>query len=396
MILAKSDRKTICKEPIFYGKQYIDEDDIQSVVDALHQPIITGGPTVQKLEERLCSITHARHAIAVANGTAALHIACLSIGLSPGDEVITTPLTFAASANCIRYCGATVVFADVNPDTYNIDPAEIEKKITAKTKAVIAVDFTGQAVELEQIKKICDEHHLYLIEDAAHAIGTTYQGKPVGSIADLTCFSFHPVKTVTAGEGGAVTTNDAELASKLRLFRSHGITHDEQMMLNEPHGRWYYEQIDLGYNYRITDFQAALLLSQLDKLPQFAARRQALASYYNTELQAVDGIMLQKSIEESVTVPHLYTIQLDLEKFSCTRRIFLDALWAEGICCQVHYIPVYYHPYYQKLGYQKGLCPHAEHIYERIMSIPLYYSLSDEEAKDVVSAIKKVTAFYHK
>ena len=379
-----------------YGKQYVDEADIQAVTNALRQSFITGGPKVVELEEKLCQVTEAQYAVAVSSGTAALHIACLAIGLKEGDEVITTPMTFAASANCVRYCGASVVFADINPDTYNIDPVEIEAKITSRTKAVIVVDFTGQAAELEQIKNICKRHHIILIEDAAHAIGTRYQGKAIGSIADVTCFSFHPVKTVTAGEGGAVTTNDSLLDQRLRLFRSHGITHDDALMVNESIGAWYYEQLELGFNYRMTDFQAALLLSQLDKLPRFKARRRELAAYYDESFKNIKELVLQKHIDVSETTPHLYVIQLNLERLNCSRKMFFEALWAEGIHCQVHYIPVYYHPYYQALGYSKGLCPQAERLYERIMSIPLYYSLTDEEAADVVLAVKKVITYYRK
>lgn len=384
------------KTQIYYGRQWIDENDIKAVEDTLRDRLITCGPRVQKVEQKLCEITGAKYAVAVSNGTAALHTACMALGIGEGDEVITTPMTFAASANCARYCGATVVFADINPDTYNIDPAEIEKKITPRTKAIVAVDFTGQAVELDAIRTLCNKHNIYLIEDAAHSIGTKYNGRPVGSIADVTCFSFHPVKTVTSGEGGAVTTNSETLYKKLVLFHTHGITHDEAWMEKEPEGHWYYEQIDLGYNYRMTDFQAALLISQLDKLGQFSARRKEIVNFYNEQFADVDELIIQKEIPESDTTRHLYIIQLELDKLNCTRREFFDAMTAEKVCCQVHYIPVYYFPYYRNMGYEKGLCPNAEKMYEGIMSIPLYPGMTDQDMQDVVHAVKKVLTAYRK
>lgn len=388
--------KPVREKTIYYGCQYIDEEDVRTVANVLQEDLITCGPHVMELEKTLAKTVKARYAVAVANGTAALHCACMAIGIKDGDEVITTPMTFAASANCIRYCGATVVFADVNPDTYNIDPEDIERKITPRTKAVIAVDFTGQAVEHKRIRELCDKYHLYFIEDAAHAIGTRYEGRPVGSLADLTCFSFHPVKTVTSGEGGAVTTNDQELYKKVMLYHMHGITHDEDLMENDVEGPWYYEMKDLGYNYRMTDFQAALLCSQLKKLPQFSSRRHEIVEYYDKEFSKIPELILQREIPESDTTRHLYIIQLRLDLLKCTRRQFFDALKAEGVCPQVHYIPVYYFPYYKKLGYNKGLCPNAEKIYEGILSIPLYPKMTDDDVKSVVAAVKKVLDFYRK
>ena len=280
---------------IYYGKQTIEDDDIKAVVDALKSPFITCGPRVDELEEKLCEYTGAKYAVAVSNGTAALHCACIAAGIGPGDEVITTPMTFAASANCALYCGARPVFADINPETYNIDPDSIRKCITSRTKAIIAVDFTGQVVEADKIRKICDEYGLLFIEDAAHSIGSSYNGTKVGNIADITTFSFHPVKTITGGEGGAVLTNDENLYNKISLAHTHGITHDEAMMKDLPHeGMWYYEQISLGYNYRMTDFQAALLISQLGKLERFKKRRKEIVDYYDSELKNVDGIIIQK------------------------------------------------------------------------------------------------------
>lgn len=381
---------------IYYGKQWVGEDDIEAVNATLRSDFITCGPKVQEMEQTLCAYTGAKYAVAVSNGTAALHCACMAAGIGPGDEVITTPITFAASANCALYCGATPVFADINPETYNIDPASIREHITDKTKAIVAVDFTGQVVEVEEIRKICDEFNLIFIEDAAHSIGSQYNGKQVGSLADITTLSFHPVKTVTGGEGGAVLTNNEEFYNKLMLSRTHGITHDEAEMSETPEGIWYYEQVMLGYNYRITDFQAALITSQMNKLDKFVTRRKEIVAKYNAAFAEVPEIIVQKEIPQADTCRHLYIIQLDLDKLNCTRREFFDAMSAENVQPQVHYIPVYWFPYYQKLGYEKGLCPKAEHVYSRIMSIPLYPRMTDQDVADVIHAVKKVVAYYAK
>ena len=385
------------KDKIFYGRQWIDEEDIKAVSETLMGDFVTCGPKISELEKVLAEYTGAGYAVAVSNGTAALHCACMAAGIRLGDEVITTPLTFAASANCALYCGARPVFADVDPRTYNIDPKSIEACITEKTKAVIAVDFTGQAVKIREIREICDKHNLIFIEDAAHSIGTKYDGKSVGSLADMTCFSFHPVKTITSGEGGAVTTNDKKLYEKLILAHTHGITHEERLMEGAPHeGPWYYEQILLGYNYRMTDFQAALLLSQLKKVDKFAARRKEIVKKYDEAFEEFPEILVQKEIPESDTCRHLYIIRLDLEKMTCTRRQFFDAMAAENIQCQIHYVPVYWFPYYQHLGYKKGLCPNAEEIYKGIISIPLYPKMSDRDVDDVIAAVTKVIENYRK
>lgn len=381
---------------IGYGRQYIDEEDIAAVVETLKSPALTCGPKIPELEKKLCEVTGAKFAVAVSNGTAALHIAAMAAGIKEGDEVIVSPITFAASANCVLYCGATPVFADIRPDTYNIDPASIREKITEKTKAVVAVDFTGQAVELEEIRQICEEHHLWLIEDAAHSIGTLYKGQPVGSIADMTTFSFHPVKTVTSGEGGAVTTNDEELYRKLCLYRAHGITRNQAEMVNPSDAGWYYEQVDLGYNYRMTDIQAALLISQLKKLSVFSTRRKEIVKKYDEAFGQMPEISVQREIPESDTTRHLYILRLNLDLLNCDRREFFDALRAENIGTQVHYIPVYHHSYYEKLGYEKGICPHAEKLYTEILSIPLYYSLTDSDVEDVITGVKKLVAYFRK
>lgn len=381
---------------IYYGHQYIDDADIEAVTKVLKSDFVTCGPMIEQVERKLCELTGAKYAVVVSNGTAALHLACMAAGISKGDEVITTPLTFAASANCALYCGGRPVFADINPYTYNISPAEIKEKITPNTKAVVAVDFTGQAVELDEIKNICRDHKLCLIEDASHSIGTNYKGMHVGSIADMTTFSFHPVKTVTAGEGGAVLTNNEDYYKHLLLARAHGITRDGAWMEGSSEGGWYYQQLELGYNYRMTDIQAALLNSQLDKLPQFIKRRKEIVARYNDAFAEVAQIVIQQEIEESDTVRHLYLIQLVLEKLNVGRKEIFDALAAEGVVGNVHYIPVYYFPHYQKLGYQKGLCPKAERLYERIITLPLYYSMTDNDVSDVIVAVKKVLEAFQK
>ncbi len=382
---------------IYYGRQWIDEDDVKAVSDTLTSDYITCGPKVDEFERELAEYTGAKYAVAVSNGTAALHCACIAAGVGPGDEVITTPITFAASANCALYCGARPVFADINPETYNIDPESIRAHITDKTKAIVAVDFTGQVVEIEAIRKICEEYNLVFIEDASHSIATTYKGKQVGSLADMTTFSFHPVKTITGGEGGAVTTDDEELYRKVVLAHAHGIVRDEKYMEEAPHeGPWYYEQQFLGYNYRMTDFQAALIVSQMKKLDMFASRRKEIVKRYDEKFSKVPQIIVQKEIPESDSCRHLYIIRLDLDALTCSRREFFDAMSAENVQCQIHYVPVYWFPHYKRLGYEEGLCPKAEEMYKGIISIPLYPRMTDQDVEDVIHAVKKVIDAYKK
>lgn len=394
--LALHGGKPVRKTRLSYGHQYIDEADIQAVTEVLRSDFLTCGPKVAELESKLCDITGASCCTTVSNGTAALHAACLAAGIGPGDEVITTPITFAASANAILYCGGTPVFADIDPRTYTIAPKSIEERITTRTKAVIAVDFTGQACDYDTIRSICRKHRLLLIEDAAHSIGTTYRGKPVGSIADLTTFSFHPVKTITAGEGGAVTCRDAELAQRVLLAARHGITRDPALLRERGNSNWYYEQQMLGYNYRLTDIQCALAISQLEKLDQFAARRKELVRKYDEAFKELPEVFVQEENEGSDTVRHLYILRLNLDRLRCGRREFYDALQAENIGVNVHYIPVYYFPYYQELGYRKGLCPEAEAYYESCLTLPLFYGMTDEDQRDVIEAVKKAAAYYRK
>lgn len=388
--------KPVFEHKIGYGRQYIDENDIHAVVEVLKSDYLTCGPKISEAEDQLCKITGAKHAVLFANGTAALHAACHAAGIGPGDEVITTPVTFAASANCALYCGGRPVFADINPETYNMDPDNVEMCITDKTRAVVAVDFTGQAVELKRLREICDKHNLILIEDAAHSLGTKYEGRPVGSIADMTEFSFHPVKTCTAAEGGAITTNDDKLYKKLVLFRTHGITREQDFMVSLSEGGWYYQQVALGFNYQMTDMQAALLSSQLDKLKMFSVRRKELVRRYDEAFSRIPEIVVQKEIPESDTVRHLYILQFRLERLKCGRCEIFDALCAEGVGVNVHYIPIYTFPYYQQLGYRMGLCPNAEKLYERMISIPLYYSLTNGQQDKIIEAVQKIIDYYRK
>lgn len=381
---------------LYYGHQFVDKADVKAVEAVLLSDYLTCGPKVAELEKKLCELTGAKYAVTVSNGTAALHIAAMAAGVGAGDELVTTPITFAASANCALYCGGRPVFADIDPNTYNIDPECVREKITERTKAVVAVDFTGQAAPLDALRDICHDKGIIMIEDGAHSFGTKYKGKPVGSIADMTTFSFHPVKTVTGGEGGAVLTNRKDLYEKLLLYRSHGITKDESFYVNESHGPWYHEQIDLGYNYRLTDIQCALILSQIDKLAQFAGRRREIVGRYNDAFLQIPQLFVQQEIPESDTTRHLYILRIRPEMLTIDRKGFFEAMAAENICCNVHYIPVYWHPYYQKLGYRKGICPNAEKLYEEMMSLPIYYSMTDQDVDDVIAAVRKIVWYYKK
>lgn len=388
--------KPVRETKLYYGHQYLDEKDVQAVVEVLHSDYLTCGPKITELEQKLCELTGAKYAVVCSNDTAALHIACMAAGVSAGDEVITTPITFLASANCALYCGAKPVFADIDEETYNIDPKEIEKAMTPKTKAVVAVDYTGQVVDLNTIMETCHKQNVVVIEDAAHSIGTLYKGRPIGSIADMTTFSFHPVKTVTAGEGGAVLTDNEEYYKKLLLYRSHGMTRDQAQMTKESEGGWYYQMIDLGYNYRMTDMQAALLISQLEKLPMFSKRRKEIVARYNEAFSRIPELTLQQELEGSDSTRHLYILRIKPEKLRIDRRGFFDALAAENIMCNVHYIPIYLQPYYQEMGYPKGLCPRAEKLYSEMMSLPLYYAMTDQDVEDVITAVQKIVGYYRK
>lgn len=367
-----------------YGRQSLDEEDLRAVTDVLKSDFLTTGPCVEAFEQAVCAYTGAKYAVAVANGTAALHAACAAAGIGAGDEVITSPLTFAASANCVLYCGGTPVFADVDAKTYNLDPADLERKITDRTKAVIPVHFAGQPCDMDAIYEIARRHRLTVIEDGAHALGASYKGQKTGASSELATFSFHPVKPITTGEGGMVVTGDAELYQKLVLFRSHGITRDREQMTGDE-GPWYYEQIDLGYNYRITDIQCALGVSQMKKLDAFLARRRELAERYDLAFAACADVITPYQAPEAESGWHLYVIQLK----NGDRRKLFEGLRADGIGVNVHYIPVYRHPYYQAHGYRGVCCPNAEKIYDRMLSLPLYPGLSDEEQEYVIRKVKE-------
>jgi len=375
-----------------YGRQYVDEGDIEAVREVMKSDFLTTGPAVKKAEEKLCEITGAKYGVAVCNGTTALHCACMAADISPGDEVIVTPLTFAASANCVLYCGGTPVFADIDSETWELSPQAVRDSITPRTKAVIAVDYTGQPCEYSSIAGICEENGLTLIEDASHAIGTRYKGRPAGSIADMTTFSFHPVKTVTSGEGGAVMTDSYETCDRLRLAAKHGITHNPKVTGTDD--LWYYEQIELGNNYRLTDMQCALLMSQLEKLSLFARRRKQITEQYKTALEDIPEVILQREYEGSDTVRHIFVVRLDLSMLKAGRKQVFDALRAENIGVNVHYIPVYWFPYYSAMGYRRGICPNAEALYESIVTLPMFYSMTDGDVRDVIAAVKKVIYYY--
>ena len=375
------------KMNIPYSRQWIEEDDIQAIVETLKSDYLTTGPKISEFEKDLANYVGAKFAVAVSNGTAALHIACLAAGIKEGDEVITTPLTFAASSNCVLYCGGKTVFADIDPDTYNIDPDDILRKISEKTKAIIPVHFSGQPCDMDAIHKIAEEYDLIVIEDAAHAIGAEYRGKKIGGLSDMTEFSFHPVKHITTGEGGAVTTNSEELYQKLILLRTHGITRNPDLMTQND-GGWYYQQIALGYNYRITDIQCTLGISQLKKLERSVQRRREIAEKYDEAFRDVDGLVIPYQAPYSFNSYHLYVLQFT----GIDRKEAYDRLQEAGIHVNVHYIPSYTFPYYRNHGYAGICCPNAEKVYKNMLSIPMYYGLTDEQIEYVVENVKRIAS----
>lgn len=371
-----------------YGQQWLDEADIEAVVQVLRGELITQGPAIQAFEEKVAKYVGAKYAVAFTNGTAALHGACFAADIGPGDEVITTPLTFLASSNCVLYQGGTPVFCDINMETYNVDPNEIEGKITSNTKAIIAVDFSGQPVEMDRISDIARENNLILIEDAAHSLGADYDGRKVGTWADMTMFSFHPVKHVTTGEGGLIVTDNEEFYQKLIQFRSHGMTRNSDEMTQND-GPWYYEMLALGYNYRMTDIQAALGVSQMDKLDNFIQRRREIVEIYNRELADIPGLVLPYQHPKANSSWHLYVVRFLPEYFSYSRKEIFETLRNWNIGVNVHYIPVYLQPYYKELGYSKGLCPNAERYYETAITLPLFPKMTNKDVKDVVDAVRR-------
>ena len=384
------------REFLPYGHQWIENDDIKAVTDVLKTDWITQGPKVAEFEELITNYCNAKYAVAFSSGTAALHAATFAAGISNSNEVITTPITFAADGNCILFVGGTVKFADVKFDTHNIDPEKIQEIINSKTKAIIPVDYTGQPCDIDEINDIAKEHNLVVIQDAAHSIGSEYRGKKVGGLTDLTIFSFHPVKTITTGEGGMVLTNNADYYEKLKVFRTHGITKNpEKLRRNE--GGWYYEMHYLGYNYRLTDFQCALGISQFKKLEKFIERRREISKIYNEAFTDMTEIVTPYEKRGVKSAYHLYMIQLNLEKLRVDRKRIFDALRAENIGVHVHYIPLHLQPYYQEsFGYKKGDFPIAEDFYEKAITLPLFPKMSEKDVDDVICAVKKVVEYYRK
>ncbi|WP_417596834.1 UDP-4-amino-4,6-dideoxy-N-acetyl-beta-L-altrosamine transaminase [Oceanospirillum sp.] len=378
-----------------YGKQDINQADIDSVLEVLNSDFLTQGPKVPLFEQTLAKKVGAKYALATNSATSALHIACLALGLGEGDWLWTTPVTFVASANCGLYCGAQVDFVDIDPDTYNLSPKALEAKlITAKQegtlpKVLVAVHLCGQPCDMQAIHTLSQRYGFKVIEDASHAVGGRYQSDYIGSgrYSDITVFSFHPVKIITTAEGGMALTNDDRLAEKMNLFRSHGVTRDQSLMTHEPDGPWYYQQVELGFNYRMTELQAALGISQSQRLDDFVTRRHQLASRYNQLLQNLP-ITLPWQHPDSYSGLHLYVIRLQLDKIDKTHRQIFEGLREKGIGVNLHYIPVHTQPYYQKMGFCPGDFPEAEKYYSEAISLPMYQGLTDQQQSDVVSALK--------
>lgn len=371
-----------------YGKQSISENDVEAVNNILKSDYLTTGPTVLEFEKKFASFVGSKYAVAVSNGTAALHIACMAAELNSETELITTPITFVASANCALYCQAKPVFADVKNDNSGlINPDEIKKKINSKTKVIIPVHYGGLPADLEKIHNIAKEKNIVIIEDACHAIGATYKNSKIGDCkySDMCVFSFHPVKQMTTGEGGMITTNSEEFYKKLLLYRTHGITKNSDEFINESDEPWYYEMQELGYNYRITDFQCALGISQLSRVDEFISRRREIAKIYDKFIENSKDFYNDFEYDDRKSSYHLYVIKL---KNSSKRKELFLHLMNNNISPQVHYVPVHLHPYYLKLGYKKGNFPNAEDFYSRIISIPIYYDLKEKEVEKIIKIIK--------
>ncbi|WP_017186827.1 UDP-4-amino-4,6-dideoxy-N-acetyl-beta-L-altrosamine transaminase [Alkalibacillus haloalkaliphilus] len=385
--------KPVREDYLPYGRQSINEDDLKAVTNVLKSDFLTTGPLIEQFEREVARYVGANYAVSFSNGTAALHAACFAAGIEADDEVITSPLTFVASSNAALYQEAKVKFADVDLQTFNLDSQSVEGLITEQTKAVIAVDFAGQPCDYEALQKLANKYDLTLIEDAAHAIGAKAYGQSVGAISDMTMFSFHPVKQMTTGEGGIITTNNQQYYEKLLRFRTHGVTRDRTQLIKDE-GPWYYEMHELGYNYRLTDMQAALGLSQLKRLDQFIERRQTIARRYNTAFQSLPTMTTPYISPEVKSSWHLYVIQLNKQQLTTDRRTIFEALQQENIGVNVHYIPVYWQPYYQQLGYEKGICPNAERLYQSFITLPLFPSMTDQDVNDVILAVNKVLKYY--
>lgn len=372
-----------------YARQWIDDDDISAVVKVLRSEWLTTGPKVAEFEQALAGFVEAKEAVAVSSGTAALHAAMYAIGIGPGDEVIVPPMTFAATVNAVVFQGGIPIFADVCQETLLLDPDQVETKFTDRTKAIVAVDYAGQPCNYDALRAIADRRGLLLIEDACHALGAEYKGKKVGSLADLTIFSFHPVKHITTGEGGMIVTDRSDFAKGMRRFRNHGIDTDHSQ--RDKQGTWYYEMHDLGYNYRTTDFQCAMGINQLRKLPGWLIRRREIAHQYNEAFSGMPALEPLKLSENIFHAYHLYVSQLDLGKLGVSRDTIYYGLREQGVGVNVHYIPVHLHPFYKNsYGTRPGLCPVAEKAYERIISLPLFPSMCDEDVRTVISKVKKV------
>jgi len=383
------------EETLAYGGQTIEEEDMEAVAETLRSDWLTTGPKVEAFEEKFADFVGTEEAVAVSNGTAALHAAMHAIGIGSGDEVIVPAMTFAATANSVVFEGGTPVFADVDPKTLLLDPESVEERITEDTKAVVGVDYVGQPCRYDALCEIANAHDLVLLDDACHATGGTYKGDPVGSIANLNTFSFHPVKNMTTGEGGMVTTDNADWAERMRRFRNHGITSTHHERAEE--GSWYYEIPDVGYNYRLTDFQCALGITQLRKLPEWVERRREIAHTYDEAFASMEAVEPVRQRDDSTCAYHLYVIQLQLEQLQVDREQVFDALQAEGIGVNVHYIPVHYHPYYREhFGTEEGLCPVAEAAYEQILTLPVFPRMTGEDVRDVSESIRKVITAYQR
>jgi UDP-4-amino-4,6-dideoxy-N-acetyl-beta-L-altrosamine transaminase len=376
-----------------YGRQCVSEEDIEAVVSVLRSDWLTQGPMVERFERAVADYCGARYAVALSSGTAALHAAMFAADIGAGDEVIVSPLSFVATANCVVYQGGKPLFADVREDSLTIDPIEIAKHISRKTKAIIAVDFAGHPCDLDEIHALAKAHGLLVIEDAAHALGAAYKGRPVGGLSDMTIFSFHPVKHITTGEGGMVLTDDARLQERLQLFRTHGITRDADRFVGANEGPWYYEMQELGYNYRVTDFQCALGLSQLSKLDRFVERRREIASIYTRVFQDLPGIRLPIERPDTRSSYHLYPIQILPAVIGKSRRQVFSELREAGVGVNVHYIPIHLQPYYRRrFGTHVGLCPVAEHYYEQAISLPIYPKMDPHGVAHVIEAVRSVAA----
>jgi perosamine synthetase len=376
-----------------YGRQSIEECDIAAVVETLRSDWLTTGPKIPEFEEAIAAWVGAKYAVSFSSGTAALHAAAFAAGLQKGDEAITSPLTFAATANCVLYQGATPVFAEISPDTLNLDPQAAAACITARTRAILPVDYAGHPADLEAILKLAEQHGLVVIEDACHALGAEYRGRRVGSVSHMTVFSFHPVKHVTTGEGGMVTTDNPEFAETLRRFRNHGITSDARQ--RQSAGQWHYEMVLLGFNYRLTDIACALGLEQLKRLEPNLVRRRQVAARYTAAFRELPAVLPPRVRSDVNPAWHLYPIRLHLEKLSAGRGEVFRALRAENIGVSVHYIPVHRHPYYRdRFGYKGGEYPVAEDAYERLVSLPMFHGMSDADVEDVIAAVKKVMAAF--